>query len=179
MAQIFIKEFGDALETFLKAKLPESVGGDYSITGLTASNIKWSREITSEPRYIVNSSSDLPAVRIRFNTATIDLGMNFQLNINYVFSIYLYLQQTPGQDHQELIIAAGQKVVDSINNDTNAYRPTTFASVESSNQQLQQVFVTGIGLPDELRYDIDNPSLRESAVEIILEIKSISGLPTA
>lgn len=178
MAKVFPKEYGDALESFLIANNPALVGGDYAITGLTASNIKWSREVISEPRYILSPSTNLPAIRIRFNDLSIEIQNNMQFLVTYDFSVFYYRQQVPGQDHQELVLADAVKIFDSINNNVDAYRPSTFVAVASSEQQLYQVIATGMILHDELRYDLDCPGKRESVIEIKIEIIARSGLPT-
>ena len=176
MAKVHMGEFLETMEVFLKAELREDSGGDYAITGLPVANINKAKLLTTPPRYIL-TASELPAVKIHFMGITeSSLETGDRIFWTYAYSVFYYRLQVPGQDHQELLIADLKKIVDSINEQTDSYRLDEFVATNQTEQQLQLIWATNVIMHEELKFEIDCPELRISVGEVVIEIKSQSGL---
>lgn len=176
MGLYYIKEFGDAIVSKLRNAVTNS---EIVITGLTTGHIDWARAIYTEPVYVMDPTTDLPRIKVRFNNVKSDLGTQIglrALNCMYEYSIFYYKKQVVGQEHQQLLLQDIELIAKVFSNDPNAWRPSDFVAVGGGDnyQQIQTVMPTAIVQYPELHHNIDYAGIRISTAEIRIAINSWS-----
>lgn len=179
MGGYFALDNMNGIQTHLRNTILESVGGDYSIAGLTSDNVRIARHMSEEPTFVMNPSTETPLVHIKFNGSDLQLKVSKQANVVYVYNIYYYKQQVPTTvggspvDHQTAILSDVEKIVNSFNDGSRSFRPIVFESISPDDQQVQFVLATNVKMHPEVKYEIDLTSLRLSVVEIEITINTI------
>lgn len=153
-----MKDIGDALIAWYAAR----------VTSLNLVSFDWAKGMKAQPSYPCNPRTQCPRAFLRVyrgdHLHADTLGCDGAKFI-YACSIWLQLRQTPGQDHQEIMVAA----LDVFN-----------TAIIQAKFDLQSLPVTGLikldVLPnqavvyDELDHPLLDPALRVSVGEINLTL---------
>lgn len=172
MPVIFPKEFGDALITMIRNKVP-----DMEIDGLGVDQVDWARALINEPGYIMDPWTELPQVKMQFVGMASQIGESARLDTVYEYSIFYFRKQTKGEAHQELLVADTDKLFEVFSNNPNLYQPVEFALIgigPPEQVQVQTVYPFEIKFHQELRHTIDYPNIRVSVSEIRVRIVAFS-----
>lgn len=148
------KELGDALLT------------QWNTTATNAGiNLAWARGMRAQPSYPCNPRTDCPRARLRVSeeghlpSATLGC-VNARAAFEYRYSLWVQLRQTPGQQHQTLLLAALAAFRDTLLQ--GGFAPDLGVS---GINKLQVTTLIG-AVFDELDHPLLDPALRVSTGEI-------------
>lgn len=133
-----------------------------NLGALSLVSIDWQKGMNAAPVYPVDPYADCPRLELRFYTEDVNAAVSGATETVLKFSWYLYLRQTPGEDHQELLRTAMEAIINLFFGNFN---PTQLELAGSKFVRPAQTVIR-----DELRHPlVDDPSLRVSVGEIFLQ----------
>lgn len=157
------KANGDALIAFLNAQaaITTLLGGP--------NKVDWQKGTRREPFYPVNPYTDCPSLTLRLFVQDVGPGHNAgRSKADATFSLWYKRRQTPGENHQQILIADLETIINLL---MGRWRPTQMQAVAG-----QVIFGLYPNQPpvihDELHHEFDDPALRVSVAEIPLRAVS-------
>jgi hypothetical protein len=128
-------------------------------------DLAWSRGMRASPAYPGNPRSECPRARLRVleegHSPSATLGcLNTRASFAYRYGLWVQLRQTPGQQHQTLLLTAMDRFTDLLLQ--GGFTPDLGVSGVNS---LKIDTVIG-SVFDELDHPLGNPNLRVSSGEI-------------
>lgn len=169
MPHLYIKDFGDAIVNYIKDNV-----ASLEIDGIESADVGWARALNNEPVYVVNPITELPKIKVRFMELSTAIGPSQRLECMYEYSIFLFLKQNRGEEHQQVLVEGIESIAELFSTNNNLWRINEFADVGSGAQQLNFIYPSSINLFSEMKHSIDSPDIRISSAEVRLTISSWS-----
>lgn len=148
------KQLGDALIAHLT--------GEATVTAIATP--AWSRHMAEEPTYPIAPATDCPSITLELHTEDIKPkplrgGMGSLITLSG--SLWIKRLQVPGQQHQTLLIADAEAVMNTL---LGNWRPTEFIDV--AGQTNFGITFDNPRLEAELRHPLGDPSRTVSVCRI-------------
>lgn len=137
------------------------------VSSLSLVRFDWSKQMNVQPAYPCNPRTQCPRVALRMfvheDTYADQLGCSAYL-FRYQVSLWLQLQQTVGDDHQELLVAA----LDTLKNPLLAvdYDLSSLSVTGLVDLRVDQDIPVNTVVYDELNHPLGDPSMRVSTGEL-------------
>lgn len=139
------------------------------VAGLSLVSFDWTDQMRAQPAYPCDPRTECPRAFLRMFqqefTYSTNLGCDETI-FRYAVSLWLQLRQTPGQDHQELLVTALDTFV----------QPLITADYDLSSAGLSVTGLVDLRVPsedsvrvvvyDELEHPLRDPELRVSTGEV-------------
>lgn len=138
------------------------------VSSLSLVTFDWSKQIRNQPSYPCNPRTECPRVQLRLFTHEDTYGDTLGCDgtiFRYTVSLWLQLRQTPGEDHQELLLAA----LDTLKNPLLAVEYDLGDEISVAGLvDLKVIDSDSVNtvVYDELNHPFGDPALRVSTGEI-------------
>lgn len=134
------------------------------ITSLSLVTHAIDRGMMAHPQYPANPVTDCPKLVLRIYKGDIVGRPNLGIDWDYAMSYWLYRRQTPGQNHQQLLLADLQTL-------ENLFLGN-FGPMAIRNAGADFIAPVQSVVHDELNHPLGEPRLRVSVGELVLGVKA-------